>query len=89
MTRKRCTVQVRYGDFTTLTRQLSVQEPIQEAREIYRLGCWLLGREKLVHRPPRLLGLGLSGLLEVQGQQLPLPLSQASGTEQPKVSAEA
>lgn len=35
-------VKVRYGDFTTLTRQISVEEPLQEAREIYRLGCWLL-----------------------------------------------
>lgn len=67
-------VKVRYGDFTTLTRQMSVEEPVQEAREIYRLGCWLLGREKLVHRPLRLIGLGLSGLREVQAWQMPLAL---------------
>ena len=67
-------VKVRYGDFTTLTRQLSVEEPLHEAREIYRLGCWLLAREKLVHRPLRLLGLGVSGLHEVQARQLPLKL---------------
>ena len=65
-------VKVRYGDFTTLTRQLSVEEPLQEAREIYRLGCWLLGREKLVNRPLRLIGLGVSGLREAQAWQLPL-----------------
>ena len=65
-------VKVRYGDFTTLTRQMSVEEPVQEAREIYRLGCWLLGREKLVNRPLRLLGLGVSGLREAQAWQLPL-----------------
>ena len=65
-------VKVRYGDFTTLTRQMSVEEPLTEAREIYRLGCWLLAREKLVHRPLRLLGLGASGLLEAQARQLPL-----------------
>ena len=65
-------VKVRYGDFTTLTRQLSVEEPVQEAREIYRLGCWLLGREKLVNRPLRLIGLGVSGLREAQAWQLPL-----------------
>ena len=70
-------VKVRYGDFTTLTRQLSVEEPIQESREIYRLGCWLLGRERLVHRPLRLLGLGVSGLHEVQAQQLALGLEPA------------
>lgn len=65
-------VKVRYGDFTTLTRQWSVEEPLQEAREIYRLGCWLLGREKLVNRPLRLIGLGVSGLREAQAWQLPL-----------------
>ena len=68
-------VKVRYGDFTTLTRQVSVEEPLTEARDLYRLGCWLLGREKLVARPLRLLGLGASGLLEVQSIQLTLPLS--------------
>ena len=67
-------VKVRYGDFTTLTRQLSVEEPLQEARDIYRLGCWLLAREKLVNRPLRLIGLGVSGLHEVQARQLALDL---------------
>ena len=67
-------VKVRYGDFTTLTRQLSVEEPIQESREIYRLGCWMLGREQLVHRPLRLIGLGVSGLRELQSRQLLLRL---------------
>ena len=65
-------VKVRYGDFTTLTRQLSVEEPIIEARDIYRLGCFLLGRQKLVSRPLRLLGLGVSSLCEPAGQQLVL-----------------
>ncbi len=63
---------VRYGDFTTLTRQITVEEPLTEARDIYRLGCFLLGRHKLVSRPLRLLGLGVSRLLEPLGQQLPL-----------------
>ena len=63
-------VKVRYGDFTTLTRQISVEEPLTEAKEIYRLGCWLLAREKLVNRPLRLIGLGVSSLLEAQAQQL-------------------
>jgi DNA polymerase IV len=66
-------VKVRYGDFTTLTRQISVEEPITEGRDIYRLGCFLLGRQKLVSRPLRLLGLGVSGLGEITGGQLVLP----------------
>lgn len=65
-------VKVRYGDFTTLTRQISVEEPLHEAREIYRLGCWLLARDRLVSRPLRLLGLGVSGLGEPVCQQLHL-----------------
>lgn len=65
-------VKVRYGDFTTLTRQITVEEPLTEVSDIYRLGCWLLGREKLVSRPLRLLGLGVSSLREPSGQQLVL-----------------
>lgn len=68
-------VKVRYGDFTTLTRQISVEEPLADAKEIYRLGCWLLAREKLVNRPLRLIGLGVSGLAEVHARQLALSLA--------------
>jgi len=65
-------VKVRYGDFTTLTRQITVEEPLTEPQDIYRLGCFLLGREKLVSRPLRLLGLGVSTLREPKGYQLDL-----------------
>jgi DNA polymerase-4 len=65
-------VKIRYGDFTTLTRQFSVEEPIAEPGDIYRLACFLLGREKLVSRPLRLLGLGVSGLREPSARQLAL-----------------
>jgi DNA polymerase-4 len=63
-------VKVRYGNFTTLTRQISVEDPLVESVEIYRLACFLLGREKLVCRPLRLIGLGVSGLSESSGKQL-------------------
>ena len=66
-------VKVRYGDFTTLTRQVSVEEPIDDERSIYRFGCWLLGRHQLVKRPLRLLGLGVAGLGEVTIRQMVLP----------------
>ncbi len=52
----------------------SVEEPMTEAREIYRLGCWLLGWERLVNRPLRLLGLRVSGLTEGELRQLVLKL---------------
>jgi DNA polymerase-4 len=67
-------VKVRYSDFTTLTRQISVEEPIADAKEIYRLAVHLLAREKLVNRPLRLLGVGVSGLMPPAAKQLPLPL---------------
>jgi DNA polymerase IV len=63
-------VKIRYGDFTTLTRQFSVEEPITEATDIYRLACFLLARERLVNRPLRLLGLGVSALTETINLQL-------------------
>jgi DNA polymerase IV len=65
-------VKLRYGDFTTLTRQITVEEPITDAKEIYRLACFLLAREKLVSRPLRLLGLGVSNLDLPSGRQLAL-----------------
>ena len=65
-------VKVRYGDFTTLTRQITMEEPLTEASDIYRLGCFLLGRQKLVSRPLRLLGLGVSSLREPVAKQLAL-----------------
>ncbi len=68
-------VKVRYGDFTTLSRQISLEEPIAGAREIYRLACHLLARERLVNRPLRLLGVGVTGLVEARAEQLRLPFA--------------
>lgn len=56
-------VKVRYSDFKTLTRQISVEEPVDDARTIYTLACVLLRRERLVNRPVRLLGLGVTRLV--------------------------
>jgi DNA polymerase-4 len=68
-------VKIRYRDFTTLTRQITVEEPISETDEIFRLGCFLLAREKLANRPLRLLGLGVSSFGEPIGKQLRLNFS--------------
>lgn len=43
-----------------------------EAREICRVGCFLLGRDRLVCRPLRLLGLGVSNLTGAEVNQLVL-----------------
>lgn len=65
-------VKVRYSDFSTLTRQFSVEDPITDPGDVYRLGCYLLARHNLVSRPIRLLGLGVSGLTEAVERQLVL-----------------
>lgn len=68
-------VKVRYSDFTTLTRQIRLEEPLADAREIYRLACHLLARDRLVTAPLRLLGLGVSTLVPATApQQLRLAL---------------
>ena len=56
-------VKVRYSDFKTLTRQIRMEEPLAAQAELYRIACYLLARDKLVHRPLRLLGLSVSGLV--------------------------
>jgi DNA polymerase-4 len=66
-------VRVRYGDFTTLSRQLTFEDPVSDTEAIYKLGCHLLARHQLVRRPLRLLGLGVSHLVP-PGRQLSLPL---------------
>jgi DNA polymerase IV len=66
-------VKVRYGDFTTLTRQSTLEEPLTDATQIYRTACWLLARDKLVKRPLRLIGVGVSTLTESWIEQLRLP----------------
>lgn len=67
-------VKVRYSDFSTLTRQLSLEDPMTDARDIYRLGCLLLARDHLVNRPLRLLGIGVSNFTDPIRRQLEFPL---------------
>lgn len=67
-------IKVRYSDFTTLTRQIRLEEPITAAGDIYRLACHLLARHRLVSSPLRLLGIGVSTLTDPWHPQLRLPL---------------
>lgn len=69
-------VKIRYKNFQTLTRQITVQDPLHTAREIYRMGCFLLARDRLVSAPIRLLGLGVSALFEGEPRQLSLGLGE-------------
>jgi DNA polymerase-4 len=67
-------VKVRYSDFTTLTRQVRLEEPVVRAAEIYRLAQFLLARDRLVKSPLRLIGIGLSTLVSPTRHQLLLPI---------------
>jgi DNA polymerase-4 len=67
-------VKLRYSNFETLTRQVTLEDALQGARELYRMACFLLAREKLVRKPIRLLGVGVSGLTEGEPRQLRLDL---------------
>jgi len=67
-------VKVRYSDFSTFTRQLRVEEPLTSARDIYRLACFLLARDRLVKSPLRLIGIGVSTLVPPDSPQLLLPI---------------
>lgn len=67
-------VKVRYSDFTTLTRQLRVDDPLTQTDEIYRLACHLLARHQLVKSPLRLIGIGVSTLVPPVRTQLRLAL---------------
>lgn len=62
-------VKVRYSDFKTITRQITIGDPIQHSQEIYNIACVLLRKERLVNRPLRLLGLGVSNLSPPSTQQ--------------------
>ena len=67
-------VKVRYSDFTTLTRQIRLQEPVTKAEEVYHLACFLLAKHQLVKRPLRLLGIGLSTLVPPMRDQFLLAI---------------
>jgi DNA polymerase-4 len=67
-------VKVRYTDFTTLTRQIRLEEPVIAATEIYRLAQFLLARDRLVKSPLRLIGVGVSTLVPPSRHQLMLPI---------------
>lgn len=67
-------VKVRYSDFTTLTRQVRLEEPVTSARRIYWLAQYLLARHRLVKSPLRLIGIGVSTLASPCRHQLLLPI---------------
>ncbi|QIF05632.1 DNA polymerase IV [Roseimicrobium sp. ORNL1] len=67
-------VKVRYSDFSTLTRQVRLTDPIANTADIYRLACHLLARHQLVTKPLRLIGIGVSTLVPPMREQLLLSI---------------
>jgi len=67
-------VKVRYSNFTTLTRQIRLEESVRSSRDIYRISCHLLAAHKLVHGPLRLIGIGASTFSHDTDPQLRLAL---------------
>lgn len=67
------TLKLRYADFTTLTRQASIREPVREAEALQFLARRILHRNVDDSQKIRLIGVAVSRLTEVRGRrQLPL-----------------
>ncbi|MDZ4230510.1 MAG: DNA polymerase IV, partial [Dehalococcoidales bacterium] len=66
----RCVVlKLRYADFTTITRSHTLPRPIDSDQAIFDTGARLLGREISPGKQAvRLIGIGVSGLVEAGGQ---------------------
>jgi DNA polymerase IV len=73
-------LKLRWSDFTTLTRQVTLPHATHHDEEIYQSVLDLFQRVWIVGRPVRLLGVGVSGF-EQEARQLGL-------WEQPRVEAE-
>jgi DNA polymerase-4 len=80
-------LKIRYGDFTTLTRQETLGHPTDDGAELYEAANRLLEAERLVdRRAVRLLGVGVTGLL--RRAQLNLDLFRGDAVPADEKSAE-
>jgi DNA polymerase-4 len=55
-------LKLRWPDFTTLTRQVTLSQPTDQDEEIYHLALDLMGKVRPHGKPVRLIGVGVSGL---------------------------
>lgn len=65
------TLKIKFSDFRQITRSRTLPAQTNLTSLIYETGCELLALEPL-HKPVRLIGLGVSGF-EFRASQLPLP----------------
>ncbi|WP_228130141.1 DNA polymerase IV [Desulfotalea psychrophila] len=68
------TLKIRYSDFTTTTRSLSLQKPFSCPADIEECLPSLLTNCNLTHKPIRLLGISLSKLTYIGSAPRPIPL---------------
>ncbi len=62
------TVKIRYADFRTISKQQSLQKPICEGEDIYKIAVALFRKNRDPELPLRLLGVGVSGLVHREYQ---------------------
>ncbi|MTI61684.1 MAG: DNA polymerase IV [Firmicutes bacterium] len=65
-------IKVRYGDFRTYTRRLTMAVPTSTDNTIYSTAKRLLNKEGLLNKPIRLLGVGISNFSTGDKKQLSL-----------------
>ena len=65
-------IKVRYSDFSTYSRQKSLKNHINSSNLIYKTAKELLEKNKLLNKPLRLLGIGVSNLSKEGQEQLNL-----------------
>jgi DNA polymerase-4 len=61
-------IKLRWSDFTTLTRQVSFTQPIDQDDEIFAAALDLFNKTWIRGRHVRLIGVGVSGLEETRRQ---------------------
>ncbi len=66
---KTVSIAIKYSDFNSITRQQTIK-PTYLTKEIFEAGVELLERNWSIHKPVRLLGIGLSGFEEESVEQL-------------------
>ncbi|MBQ8046237.1 MAG: DNA polymerase IV, partial [Bacteroidales bacterium] len=58
------TLKIRFNDFTTLTKSYSDEMPIRSFQKFHKMTKKLLGRMDYLRKPIRLLGVGISNLID-------------------------
>lgn len=65
-------IKLRWSDFTTFTRQVTLPYPIESDEDIYRNALYLLEANRSPNKRVRLIGVGVSGFKETPVRQLGL-----------------